>query len=394
MSTWRVKALLSAGFLALGLSSSVAAEDPVKVGVIGQFSGPFAMAGKQLREAIDVYVAQHGTKAGGHEIEFVYKDVGGANPALAKSLAEELIVKEKVSILTGFFLSPEALAVAPVINETKTPAVIAVASATQIVQKSPYFVRGGEIIWQPAYAQADFAIDSGKKRAYIAVADYAPGHEVEDAFARRFKERGGEVVAADRMPLSTVDYAAFAERIANAKPDVVITFLPDGPPAVSFYNALSARGLTKSTMVIGVSEPDDPDLPAFGDNIEGVYTSIFYSSDLDNPENRAFKKTMAEKFGPDHAIGVNNVSSYDAIHLVYHLVEAQGEGPFNSEVAMKAVNGYSWKSPSGPKQVDAQTHEMVHNIYIRQVKKVDGKLQNVLIKTYEKMGPLPTKGPL
>ena len=128
---------------------------PVIVGVIGQFSGPFALAGKQLRESIDVYVAQHGTKAGLHEIKFVYRDIGGSNPALAKSLAEQLIVKEGASILTGFFLSPEGAAVAPVINETKTPSVLSVSAAPQLLRMSRYFVRAGENISQPALEQAN-----------------------------------------------------------------------------------------------------------------------------------------------------------------------------------------------------------------------------------------------
>jgi len=358
----------------------------IKVGVIGQFSGPYALAGQQLRESIDVYVAQHGTKAGNDDVRFVYKDIGGSNPALAKSLAEQLIVKDKVSILTGFFLSPEAAAVAPVINETKTPSVLSVSSAPQILRMSPYFVRAGQNIWQPAYAQADFAADSGKKRAYIAVADYAPGHEVQEAFTRRFKEKGGEIVGEDRMPLSTVDFAAFAERIANANPDVVVTFLPNGAPSVSFFNALAARGVNKSATVIAVAETDDPDLHLFGPNIVGVYSAIFYTGSLDNPQNAAFKQVMKEKFGADHRVGVNNASPYDAVTLIYKMVEAQGKGDFDPDRAMAAIKGYEWKSPSGPKRIDPLTREMNHNIYIRQVQEIDGKLQNVVVKTYEMVG--------
>jgi branched-chain amino acid transport system substrate-binding protein len=359
---------------------------PVKVGVIGQFSGPYALAGKQLHESIDVYVAQHGTKAGSHEVQFIYRDIGGSNPGLAKSLAEQLIVKDGVAILTGFFLSPEAAAVAPVINETKTPSVLSVSAAPQLLRMSPYFVRAGENISQPAYVQANFAIENGKKRAYIAVADYAPGRDVEEAFTRRFTALGGEVIGVDHMPLNTVDYAPFAERIANAKPDVVVTFLPNGAPSVSFYSALAARDIVKSTMVIGVAETDDPDLPAYNDRIVGVYSAIFYSDSLDNPENVAFKKVMKEKFGDDQIAGVNNESPYDAIELIYRMVAAQGDGLFDPDVAMNAVKGYSWNSPSGPKKIDPKTREMIHNFYVRQVRKIDGRLQNVVLKTYEAVG--------
>ena len=388
MPNWRlVNLVATAALLTLALETvGATAGPPVKVGVIGQFSGPYALAGKQLRESIDVYVAQHGTKAGSHEVEFIYRDIGGSNPALAKSLAEQLIVKDGVSILTGFFLSPEAAAVAPVINETKTPSVLSVSAAPQLLRMSRYFVRAGENISQPALEQANFATESGKKRAYIAVADYAPGRDVEEAFSRRFKALGGEVIGVDHMPLNTVDYAPFAERIANAKPDVVATFLPNGAPSVSFYSALATQGVVRTTMVIGVAETDDPDLPAFNDSIAGVYSAIFYSQSLDNPENVAFRKVMKEKFGPDQAIGVNNKSPYDAVELIYRMIAAQGDGPFDPDAAMNAVKGYSWNSPSGPKKIDPKTREMIHNIYIRQVRKIDGKLQNVIVKTYAAVG--------
>lgn len=382
IKSFAITALLTMAFHPVG----VLAGAPVKVGVIGQFSGPFAVAGKQLHQSIDVYVAQHGSKAGSHEVQFIYRDIGGSNPALAKSLAEQLIVKDGASILTGFYLSPEAAAVAPVIDETKTPSVLSVAAAPQLVRMSPYFVRAGENIAQPAFAQANFAIESGKKHAYIAVADYAPGRDIEEAFTRRFKALGGEIVGVDHMPLNTVDYAPFAERIANAKPDVVVTFLPNGAPSVSFYSALATQGVVKSAMVIGVAETDDPELPAFNDRIVGVYSAIFYSDSLDNPENIAFKKVMKEKFGPDMTVGVNNESPYDGIELIYRMVAAQGDGPFDPEAAMTAVKGYSWNSPSGPKRIDPKTREMIHNFYIRQVQKIDGKLQNVVVKTYEAVG--------
>jgi branched-chain amino acid transport system substrate-binding protein len=382
-----VKSLVTAALLTLAFGVGAAfAGELVKVGVIGQFSGPFALAGKQLKQSIDVYVAQHGTKAGSHEVQFVYRDIGGSNPALAKSLAEQLIVKDGASILTGFFLSPEAAVVAPVINETKTPSVLSVSAGPQLLRMSPYFVRAGENISQPASAQANFATENGKRRAYIAVADYASGRDVEEAFTRRFKALGGEIVGVDHMPLNTVDYAPFAERIVNAKPDVVVTFLPTGAPSVSFFSALATQGIVKSTMIIGVAETDDPDLPTFSDSIVGVYSSIFYSESLDNPENVAFLKVMKEKFGADQAVGVNNESPYDAIELVYRMVAAQGDGAFDPEVAMTAVKGYAWNSPSGPKRIDAKTREMIHNIYIRQVQKIDGRLQNVVVKTYEAVG--------
>src|SRR5688572_8715568 len=96
--------LIAAGALAVAVGAAAspsAAQEKIKVGIVGQFSGPFALSGKQFRQGIEVFQAIHGTKVGDREVEIVYRDVGGPNPANAKRQAEELIVREKASILGG-----------------------------------------------------------------------------------------------------------------------------------------------------------------------------------------------------------------------------------------------------------------------------------------------------
>src|SRR5690606_8185983 len=157
---------------------------------------------------------------GGREVDVIYRDVGGSNPAVAKRLAEELIVRDKVVMLGGFFITPEAGAVASVITETKTPAILFNAAASPLVRQSPYFVRVASTLFQDLHSAAEFAYMSGKRRAYIAVADYAPGHEVQEAFKSKFIALGGQVVGEDRVAMNTVDFSPAAERIANSKADV------------------------------------------------------------------------------------------------------------------------------------------------------------------------------
>jgi len=131
--------------------------DTIKVGIIAPFSGPFGIWGKQFREAIDVYVAQNGTKAGDHTIEFIYKDSGGPNPDAAKSLTQELLVRDRVNYLGGFVFTPNALAVAPLIDKSKTPTVIFNAATSIITTKSDYFLRTSQTLWQVTVPLAEWA---------------------------------------------------------------------------------------------------------------------------------------------------------------------------------------------------------------------------------------------
>src|SRR3954447_23669543 len=132
----------------LGLMTGTASADVIKVGVIGTMSGPYALFGANYKMGIDAWVAEHGNKVGSHEIEFIYKDEEGPNPAKSKALAQELIVKDKVQYLAGVYFTPNAMAVAPLLEESKTPLVVMNAATSSIVEKSPYILRTSFTMWQ------------------------------------------------------------------------------------------------------------------------------------------------------------------------------------------------------------------------------------------------------
>jgi branched-chain amino acid transport system substrate-binding protein len=374
--------VISAAVATLIMAFPVAAQEKLKIGVINQFSGPFADAGLQTKQGIETYLALHGNRVDGREIELIYRDVGGPKPAMAKQLAEELIVKDKVSMLAGFYLSPEASAAASVVTETKTPAVLMNATSAPVVGESPFFVRSSNSIWQLEPPAAEWAIKQGKKKAYIAVADYAPGWDVQEAFKTSFKGLGGDIVGEDRIPLRTVDFAPFAERIVQAKPDVLMMFVGTGAPAVGFLKALVAQGAVgKNITIIGQSEMDDPDLPKFDDSIVGVYSTITYALGLPYEENRKFKEGVKAKFGsvvPNFIMA----ESYDSMNLLFHMIASQQGKPFDGASAIAAARGYSWNGARGPLTIEPDTRDVTLNVYIRKVAKVDGHLENVIVETY------------
>lgn len=369
---------------AIGLSvASADAADKIRIGIIAHLSGPFADSGKQFTDGINTFLAQHGTSVGGRDVELIYRDVGGANPQVARRLAEELVIKDKVQLLGGFYLSPDASAVASVITEAKIPSVIFNAASPAIMRQSPWFVRTGQSLWQASTPPAEWAIAQGKKTAYLAVADYAPGYDVEDAFKTKFTALGGQIVGDDRIPLNTIDFSAFAERIARAKPAIVVSFIPNGAPSAGFIKALAAQGvMSGGTPVIGSAETDDTEQKYFDDNVVGAYSSLFYVPSLDNPENKAFKAQLAKTAGPDVIPNFAMVGAYDGMNVLYHMIEAQAGKPFDPNAAMAAAKGYEWKSPRGPAKIEPDTRDITQNEYIRQVQKVDGKRINVVVATY------------
>ena len=363
--------------------------DKIKIGMIADFTGPFALSGTMLRQGMETYLAATGTRIGDKEIEIIWRDIGNQNPVVAKQAAEELIVHDKVSILTGFDLTPQVAAVAAVANQAKIPTIIQIPSTPALMKMSPYFVRVSNNMQSTVWPGADWAAKNGKKRAYIAVSDYAPGHQVQAAFKRKFTELGGTIVGEDRIPLNTVDYAPFAERVARSDADVVQVFIPPGPAAVSFTRGLVTQGVRKKgILIIGVGETDEAFLASYDDSVVGIYSSFHYSRMLDNKENEQFKQQLAAKFGDNVAADAFVVQGYDGMHAVRHLIETQAGKPFDPAAAIDAMKGYKWNGPRGAMRIDPDSRDIIENMYIRRVERVNGKLENVIIDTYPAVKPL------
>lgn len=384
-----IKALLQAASTGVALLCVVTlapAQEAVKMGIVGPMTGPNAVMGDNWRQGIEAYLAQHGETAGGRKIEIIYRDTGG-DPAKAKQLVQELVVRDKVAFLGGFGLSPEAAASAPLINQAKIPAFLFHTASPASMSQSPYFVRMGQNIATCAEVASWWAVKQKKKTAYIAVADYAPGIDVLNAFKKHFTARGGTIVGEDRIPLNTVDFSPFAERIAAAKPELVEVFIPPGSPAVGFVKALAARGVMASSIVIGQGEAEDPDLHLFDDSVKDFHSAIYYSSTSDTPENKAFLSVLKRKFGPDTLPSTFTLGAYDAMGLVFKMLEAQAGNEINGTKEMELIRGYSWTSPRGKVTLDPTTREPIEDYVIRQVQQTTAGYRNVVIDTIPQVNP-------
>src|SRR5258706_7081681 len=376
----------------LAASYGACAQESVKIGFVGPYTGPFAVAGQSFRQGVEAYVALNGDKAGGRKIEVIYRDSAGADPTLAKRLAEELVVKDKVALLGGFYLSPEVAATAPVVNAAKVPLFIVNAATPALLKMSPYFVRMGQAINQPAELAATYARQQGKSRGYVAVADYGPGHLVEQAFVAKFTAEGGQMVGNVRIPLSTADFAPFAERVANANPDVLEVFLPPGAASMGFLKALATRDLTHKILILGQGEAEDSDLPQFDDSVLGFKSILYIDANGTNPENVALTSWLRKNAGPTVKPNSFSVGAYDAMQLAYKMIGDASGKPFNGETAVKGLAGYSFKSPRGPVTIDPTTRELVQDYYLREVVKgSDGSKKNVVIKTWDSVRPGATR---
>jgi len=361
---------------ALITACAVNAQDPVRIGLIMPYSGQFADTATLMDNAIKLYMKQHGDTVAGRKIEIIRKDTGGIAPDIAKRLAQELVVRDKVDVLAGFVLTPNAMAASDVSVEAKKFMVIMNAATSIVTTKSPYSVRTSMTIPQLNEALGAWVYRSGARKIYTMVSDYGPGHDAEGAFQRAFKETGGEIVGSVRFPVANPDFSAYVQRAKDTNPDAIYVWVPSGVQPAAVGKALAERGIDfRKTKVYGEGElTDESALKSMGDAGLGIVTSFHYDYNHGSAMNKAFVKAFNEAYGrnPDHF----SVGGYDGMHLIYEALKKTG-GKTDAESLIAAAKGMKWESPRGPISIDPETRDIIQTVYIQRVEKVDGKLRNV-----------------
>jgi branched-chain amino acid transport system substrate-binding protein len=352
------------------------AADPLKIGLILPMTGPFASTGKQVEAAARLYIAKNGDTVAGRKVELIVKDDTGLAPETTKRIAQELVVQEKITVLAGFGLTPLALAAAPVATEAKVPMVVMAAATGMIPTRSPFIVRTGFTLPQVTGPIAEWAAKNKIKRVVTMVTDYGPGLDAEKTFQTVFKAAGGEIVEAIRTPLANPDYAPFLQRAKDAKPDALFVFVPSGQ-GLAVMKQFEDRGLKQAGIqLIGTGDVTDDDLlESMGAPAVGIITSFHYSAAHDSPENKAYVDGMM-KANNGMRPNFHSVGGYDGIHLIYEAVKKAGPDA-TGEQLVEAMKGMKWISPRGPMSIDPATRQTIQNVYLREVKMVNGKPWNV-----------------
>ena len=368
-----VKSVALGALLAIcGASHSA---EPFKIGMILPMTGPFASTGIQIVAAAKLYMAQNGDMVAGRKIELIVKDDTSA-PDVTKRLAQELVVNEKVSVLAGFGLTPLALAAAPIATQSKTPEIVMAAATSSITQASPYIIRTSFTLPQAAVAMGDWAAKNGIKKAVTLVSDFAPGIDAEKYFKDRMLFNGGQVLESIRVPMRNPDFAPFLQKVRDLKPDALYVFVPSGA-GTALMKQFTERGLDKSGIkLIGTGDVTDDDLlNSIGDVALGAVTTHHYSASHKSALNQKFVAAF-EKANNNLRPNFMAVGGYDGMRVIYEALKAT-KGNANGDQLLAAMKGQIFESPRGPMFIDAQTRDVVHNIYIRKVEKVNGQLFNM-----------------
>ena len=380
----KFNASICAGLVATLLSvATPALSQTIKIGFISSYSGAAAAQGDQLDKGVKLYMKLNGDKLPpGVKVELITRDDTGPNPDVAKRVAQELIVRDKVQFLTGVVWTPNMAAIAPLTTEAKVPFVSMNAAGARIMNNAPYMARVSFTLWQSAYPLGQWAAKK-YKRAYTAVSDFAPGHEAEEGFIKGFKEGGGEIVGSLRVPLANPDFVPFMQRIKDAKPEVVFGFNPAGKAATGMMKAYADLDVAKAGIkYIGTGDiVTDDELPNMGDVALGVTTVHHYSANAERPANKAFVAAYKKEYGENLNPSFIAVGAWDGMDAIFHAIREQG-GKVDPDKTMEALK--KWRNPNSPRgmvSIDPETRDVINPEYLREVRKVGGRLANVELET-------------
>src|SRR5205809_7143662 len=365
-----------ASIVAVLAVTSAQAQQTIKIGVILAYSGQFADPSAQMDSGIKLYMKQNGDTVAGKKVELIRKDNGGVAPDAAKRLSQEAIVRDKVDMIVGFDLTPNALAAADVSAQAKKFMVNMNAATSIITTKSPYMVRTSFTVPQLNQTLGAWAYKNAIRKAYTMVSDFGPGHDGEAAFHKGFRDAGGEIIGAARYPVANQDFSAFVQRAKDANADAIYIWTPGGPQPAVIGKALAERGIdSNKTKILGQGELTSEDaLKNMGEAGLGITTAFHYDYNHQSSTNTAFVKSYKESFGrnPD----MFSAGAFDGMHVIYEALKKTG-GKTDGESLIEAAKGMRWESPRGPMSIDPETRDVVQTVYIRRVEKMGGQIVNV-----------------
>lgn len=302
-----VLALAAAGLMSVGAS----AQAPLRIGFVGELSGPQAPLGQDMYDAFMLAVEMNGGKLGGVPVQVIKED-SQLKPDVANQVVDKLLDKDRVQIVTGITFSNIMMAVHKKITERGVFLIGSNAGPSPIAgaQCSPYFFSTS---WQndnQAESVGKFASDKGYRNVIAMAPNYQAGKDAIAGFKRMYK---GTVSDEIYTPLNQQDFSAELAQVAAKRPDALYVFYPGGL-GVNFVKQFHQAGLNRSMTVMSVSTADGTTLPALRDTALGMMTGTAWGPDFPNEANQKFVAAFEKKY--NRIPSQYAAQSYDAAQLL------------------------------------------------------------------------------
>ncbi|MEE8246413.1 MAG: ABC transporter substrate-binding protein [Alphaproteobacteria bacterium] len=357
---------MNKGLVGLGLAAALlaapAAAETVKIGFLGTFSGPAAIIGKHMKDALELGLDHVDHKLGGMDVEMLYGD-DQRKPDVGKQTIDKWLKRDKVNFVTGIIWSNVMMAIHGPVTRSNAFLISTNAGPSPIAGgrcSENYFTTSWQNDNSPE-AMGQYMTDQGVDNVYVMSPNYQAGKDMVSGFKRYFK---GKVVAEVYTKLGQADYAAELTQLRAAKPDAVFVFLPGGM-GIQFVKQYAQAGLKEQFPLYSVFTVDNLTLKPQGEAAIGVLSTAFWDEDLDNPENKRFVAAFKAKYG--YTPSTFSAQTYDLPFFLDAAIREAG-GLSDKDKLRAALKNASFKSVRG-KFAFNSNHFPIQNFYLRKVVK-------------------------
>lgn len=345
---------------ACGGNNAADGDEPIKLGVLIQLSGPAGVFGPPSQQAAELAEQEINDAGGvlGRPVEVIIGD-DATDARVAQEQAERLLNQENVDVLVSTESSAAREAVLPVVSRADKPMIYTPLYEGGACDDHLYNL--GEVPVQQVepvipYIQKTYGGDSW----YVVGDDYNWPRALGAAAHEVVENAGGSVVGEDYVPLGTSDFGTVINNIKTSGADLVMMTLV-GSDAIAFVQQLNEFGLGQDVRVFGLAMLDNT-LSALGD-VEPVIAAFGYFETLNTPENKAFLSSLDEMFGKERAQQTTlSEGTYEAIHLYADAVEEAGST--DSAAVLEALGGQEFDAPRGTITVEAESRHVSQHMYL------------------------------
>ena len=336
-----VRGLVAAG-VALAATAALA-QAPLKIGFMGELSGPQGALGQDQYDAFMMVVEANGGKLGGVPVQIIKED-SQLKPEVAVQVVDKLIEKDKVPIITGVTFSNVMMAVNKKVTDQEVFLISSNAGPAPIAgaQCTPFSY---VVSWQndnQAEVMGKYASDKGYKRVVLMAPNYQSGKDQLAGFKRFFK--GGEIVEEIYTPLNQPDFSAELAQVASKNPDAMFVFYPGGL-GVNFIRQFKQAGLAGKVPLMSASTADGTTLPAVKDDALGVLAGSFWAPDFNNPVSKKFVEDFEKKY--NRIPSQYAAQSYDAALLLDSAIAKVKGNVADKKAFQAALRAADFKSLRG-----------------------------------------------
>lgn len=384
-------AALGAGALA-GRAPAVLAQakPPLKIGVLNSFSKVFAALGAANLNGMNLYFEQIGGSIAGRKIELIRED-DEINPQVGLQKLKKLIESDKCDVITGVQASNVAMAAMDYFKQSGVLFLCSGAGVTALgYVNAPNVFRCSVSSQQINSVLGDWWYDNGTKEVVATASDFAGGRDTVAEFRIAYTKKGGKVTKEIYPPLGNTDFSPYLADLRSLSPPATYNFYA-GTDAVRFVKQYAEYGLnTKMKTTASGFMVESDVLPAQGKDALGIISSMHYADTLTNPENVKFVADYRKKFNEFPSVYAEY--GYVAARCIHDAVTATGGDTADQAKLRAAMLAVKFNAPRGPFSFNPATQGPIHNVYIREVAEVDGRIANKVIATVRDVREPATRG--